>query len=103
MVYAKCIGVDDRGRVKMSRRAAMEERGEQHLDDEAREKAKNAPPREDRGGRGRGRGRDDRRGGGGRGRGRDRDRGERRERRDRDDRPRDSDGGGDGGGDRSDD
>lgn len=28
MVWAKCIGVDDRGRVKMSRKAAMAERGE---------------------------------------------------------------------------
>lgn len=27
MVYAKCIGVDERGRVKLSRRAAMAERG----------------------------------------------------------------------------
>ncbi len=29
MVYAKCIGIDEKGRVKMSRKAAMEERGEQ--------------------------------------------------------------------------
>ena len=29
MVWAKCIGVDDRGRVKMSRKAAMAERGEE--------------------------------------------------------------------------
>ena len=28
MVTAKCIGVDEKGRVKMSRRAAMAERGE---------------------------------------------------------------------------
>jgi polyribonucleotide nucleotidyltransferase len=28
MVYAKCIGVDDRGRVKLSRKQAMAERGE---------------------------------------------------------------------------
>jgi len=28
MVYAKCIGVDERGRVKLSRKAAMAERGE---------------------------------------------------------------------------
>ena len=27
MVYAKCIGVDERGRVKLSRKAAMAERG----------------------------------------------------------------------------
>ncbi len=29
MIWAKCIGIDERGRVKMSRKAAMEERGEQ--------------------------------------------------------------------------
>ncbi len=29
MVYAKCIGIDEKGRVKMSRKAAMEERGEE--------------------------------------------------------------------------
>ncbi len=29
MVWAKCIGVDDRGRVKMSRKAAMKEKSEQ--------------------------------------------------------------------------
>ena len=29
MVWAKCIGIDERGRVKMSRKAAMEERGEE--------------------------------------------------------------------------
>jgi polyribonucleotide nucleotidyltransferase len=28
MVYAKCIGIDDKGRVKMSRKAAMAERDE---------------------------------------------------------------------------
>ncbi|MFV1995535.1 MAG: S1 RNA-binding domain-containing protein, partial [Verrucomicrobiales bacterium] len=28
MIWAKCIGVDDRGRVKMSRKAAMAERGD---------------------------------------------------------------------------
>jgi len=27
MDYAKCIGVDERGRVKLSRKAAMAERG----------------------------------------------------------------------------
>ena len=39
VIYAKCIGIDDKGRVKMSRQVAMEERGEQHLDDALREKA----------------------------------------------------------------
>ena len=39
IIYAKCIGIDDKGRVKMSRQAAMAERGEQHLDDALREKA----------------------------------------------------------------
>lgn len=29
MIYAKCIGIDEKGRVKMSRKAAMKERGEQ--------------------------------------------------------------------------
>jgi polyribonucleotide nucleotidyltransferase len=39
VIYAKCIGIDDKGRVKMSRQAALEERGEQHIDDALREKA----------------------------------------------------------------
>ena len=39
VIYAKCIGIDDKGRVKMSRQAAMAERGEEHLDDALREKA----------------------------------------------------------------
>ena len=39
IIYAKCIGIDDKGRVKMSRQAALEERGEQHIDDALREKA----------------------------------------------------------------
>ncbi|MEE3177275.1 MAG: polyribonucleotide nucleotidyltransferase, partial [Verrucomicrobiota bacterium] len=39
IIYAKCIGIDDKGRVKMSRQAAMAERGEEHLDDALREKA----------------------------------------------------------------
>lgn len=29
MIWAKCIGIDDKGRVKMSRKAAMKEKGEQ--------------------------------------------------------------------------
>ena len=39
VIYAKCIGIDDKGRVKMSRQAAMVERGEEHLDDALREKS----------------------------------------------------------------
>ena len=39
VIYAKCIGIYDKGRVKMSRQAAMAERGEQHLDDALREKS----------------------------------------------------------------
>ena len=74
VIYAKCIGIDDKGRVKMSRQAAMEERGEQHLDDALREKAeKNRGQRNSGGdggdwspGDGERRGRRD--GGGGRGR-----------------------------------
>ena len=83
VIYAKCIGIDDKGRVKMSRQVAMEERGEQHLDDALREKAeKNRDKRQNdgdggdwspgdgerrgRGGRGGGGGGRDRRGGGGR-------------------------------------
>ena len=46
VIYAKCIGIDDKGRVKMSRQAALEERGEQHIDDALREKA--AAKREER-------------------------------------------------------
>jgi predicted RNA-binding protein with RPS1 domain len=29
MVHAKCIGIDERGRVKLSRKAAMAEMGEE--------------------------------------------------------------------------
>jgi polyribonucleotide nucleotidyltransferase len=36
MVYAKCIGVDERGRVKLSRKAAMAERGVQAAADMAK-------------------------------------------------------------------
>ena len=28
MIWAKCIGIDDKGRVKLSRKAALNERGE---------------------------------------------------------------------------
>ena len=44
------IGIDDKGRVKMSRQAALEERGEQHIDDALREKA--AAKREERSNKG---------------------------------------------------
>ena len=50
VIYAKCIGIDDKGRVKMSRQAALEERGEQHIDDALREKA--AAKREERSNKG---------------------------------------------------
>ncbi len=29
MIWVKCIGIDDKGRVKLSRRAALKERAEQ--------------------------------------------------------------------------
>jgi len=70
MVKAKCIAIDDTGKIKLSRRAVlMEERGEEYI-----------PPAPPSGGRGRGGGRDGGRGGDrGRGRGgRDGDRGGRR-------------------------
>ncbi len=79
-VHAKCIGVDDRGRVKMSRKAALAELGEDAKDDGN----DTQPP----GGGGGGRGGDSR-GGKGRGGRRDRDRGDRG--RDRGGRGRDRD------------
>ncbi len=79
-VIAKCIGVDDKKRVKMSRKAALEEKGEPQTEP-TYEIGDRKPRRDDdRGGRG-GRG-GDRRGGGGGGRGR-RDRGDRSERSER--------------------
>jgi len=33
-IWVKCIGVDDKGRVKLSRKAAMEERKAEFSDDE---------------------------------------------------------------------
>ena len=75
-VIAKCIGVDDKKRVKMSRKAALEERGEPQTEP-TYEIGERKPRRDDdRGGRGGDRRGGDRRGGGG-GRGR-------RERSDRD-------------------
>ena len=65
MIWVKCIGIDDKGRVKLSRRAALKERGE----------IETGVPMSD-GGAGEGEARGgDYRGGDGRGR---RDRGERR-------------------------
>ncbi|MEM7013533.1 MAG: polyribonucleotide nucleotidyltransferase [Verrucomicrobiota bacterium] len=75
LVWAKCIGIDERGRVKMSRVAAMKERGEEEaLAAEAAALPKAEPGERrsggDRGGRGGdrrgGRGGDRRGGGGGR-------------------------------------
>ncbi|MEN9732276.1 MAG: hypothetical protein RLZ45_271 [Verrucomicrobiota bacterium] len=55
-IWVKCIGVDDKGRVKLSRKAAMEERGEipPSTDSEPAEKADRPerPERPQRGGRG---------------------------------------------------
>jgi polyribonucleotide nucleotidyltransferase len=67
-VFAKCIGVDDKKRVKMSRKAALEEKGEPQTEP-TYEIGERKPRRDDdRGGRGGGRGGDRRGGGGGRGR-----------------------------------
>ena len=75
MIWVKCIGIDDKGRVKLSRKAALKERGEIETGAPVSgdvERADGGEPRADRGDRGR-RGdrgdRGDRRGGrGGRGR-----------------------------------
>ena len=48
-VTAKCIGVDDKKRVKMSRKAALEEKGEPQT--EPTYEIGERKPREDRGGR----------------------------------------------------
>ena len=63
MVWAKCIGIDEKGRVKMSRKAGMKEKGEE-VETEA--KYTDAPTGGGGGGGRGGRG-GDRRGGGGRG------------------------------------
>jgi polyribonucleotide nucleotidyltransferase len=74
MIWVKCIGIDDKGRVKLSRKAALKERGEVEtggpIGDEA-EQNDGGERREDRGERSFRGERDDRRGGG-RGRGRER-------------------------------
>jgi len=52
-IWVKCIGVDDKGRVKLSRKAAMEERGEIPPSDDSEPAAKaERPERPQRGGRG---------------------------------------------------
>jgi polyribonucleotide nucleotidyltransferase len=83
MIWVKCIGIDDKGRVKLSRKAALKERGEvetgapmSEAESEGGEGTGDYRPN-DGGGQRRDRG-GERRGGRGRGRGRDRDHGERR-------------------------
>jgi len=85
-IHVKCLGVDEKGRVRLSRKAAMEERGEAVASSEGEAAADSAPAAEggegdakpegrgDRGGRGRG----ERGGRGGEGRG-DRPKGGRKE------------------------
>ena len=85
----KCIGVDDHDRVKLSRRAALEELGEEDDWGGQESSADSSNSDGDRRGGGRDRG-GDRRSGGGRGRGGDR-RGGGRERGRRDDRREDRD------------
>jgi polyribonucleotide nucleotidyltransferase len=72
MIWVKCIGIDDKGRVKLSRKAALKERGEIETGAPVSgdvERADGGEPRGDRGDRGRHGDRGDRRGGrGGRGR-----------------------------------
>ena len=72
MIWVKCIGIDDKGRVKLSRKAALKERGEIETGAPVSgdvERADGGEPRADRGDRGRRGDRGDRRGGrGGRGR-----------------------------------
>jgi polyribonucleotide nucleotidyltransferase len=77
MIWVKCIGIDDKGRVKLSRKAALKERGEVEtggpITDEA-EEAGGERPSEYRGDGGHRRERSDRRGGRGRNRDRERER-----------------------------
>jgi polyribonucleotide nucleotidyltransferase len=83
MIWVKCIGIDDKGRVKLSRKAALKERGEVETGVPMPDAGEGEPSEEAQddhranGGDHR-RNRGDRRGGRG-GRGRDRDRGERRQ------------------------
>jgi polyribonucleotide nucleotidyltransferase len=85
-IYVKCLGVDEKGRVRLSRKAAMEDRGEAVATDEGEAAADSAPAEggegeakpEGSGERG-GRGRGERGGRGGEGRGGDRPKGGRKE------------------------
>ena len=80
MIWVKCIGIDDKGRVKLSRKAALKERGEVEtgapISDEGEGSSGGEYRSDDGGGHRHDRGdRGDRRGGrGGAGRGRDRER-----------------------------
>ncbi|CAN5576423.1 polyribonucleotide nucleotidyltransferase [soil metagenome] len=87
MMWVKCIGIDDKGRVKLSRRAAMKDRGEAETFTPP-SGGDGGEPRGDYrgGGGGRGGDRGERRGGGRSGGGAGGGRGPRRERR-HDDRP----------------
>jgi polyribonucleotide nucleotidyltransferase len=86
MIWVKCIGIDDKGRVKLSRKAALKERGEVEtgapMGDAESEGGEDVGDYRPNDGGGHRRERGERRGGRGRGgRGRERDRGERGERR----------------------
>jgi polyribonucleotide nucleotidyltransferase len=66
MIWVKCIGIDDKGRVKLSRKAALKERGEIETGAPVSgdvERADSGEPRADRGDRGRRGDHGDRRGG----------------------------------------
>ena len=52
LIYVKCIGVDEKGRVKLSRKAAMKERGEAALATDGSTPRSEGGDRGDRGGRG---------------------------------------------------
>jgi polyribonucleotide nucleotidyltransferase len=94
MIWVKCIGIDDKGRVKLSRKAALKERGEVETGAPMSE-AENVADGEGHGehrpndGGGRRHDRGDRRGGRGRG-GRGRERGDHGERRHEEPRPQSS-------------
>src|SRR5260221_9681556 len=71
IIWVKCIGIDDKGRVKLSRRAALKERGEIETGVPMGDAGAGEARGDYRGGEGGGRrDRDERRGGGGGGRGR---------------------------------
>ncbi len=75
MIWVKCIGIDDKGRVKLSRKAALKERGEVETGVPMPDETDGEDHRPNDGGHRREGDRGDRRGGRGRGgRGRDRER-----------------------------